>query len=466
MNNTDSSSTGMTTQAMAHRNRAYKGHHTRFERRIASAQNWHRAEGSGVVLHYLPEENPPDVITDKVERFNWALCQNYALFQVEPLDFKVRIYLFPDAAAHGQALGQGGPEEGAQALYHGASMVNSTWEDSGAEEWGLKYLAVHEQAHVVHWKQMYGLYYPLMPNLFSEGGAVWAQNQVPDTAFATCGGDAPAITEERSLRTLLEEGWGFDYSHVGAFYGYMIARPQGGMDNMKAFMRRLSQTLDQDDAVRVDTALRAIYGLSLEEIEAEWRSAFGAPPALPVQPLHRAAARNQEQVARFWLAQGVDINERDHRLNTPLITTSFYGARKAMRVLLEHGADVDAQNEDKATALFWCACLGDPAGARMLIAAGARPHIPNICGYTALMAAAQEGHRRIVEAAARARSRSDRANGYRQDRSGLAAAKRTRRHRRTFAARHKAADTGMNPGSLFTEPCLRGQMQARYRNAI
>ena len=287
--NTNSSPSDKTTRTLDHRNRAHKGHHTRFERRIASAQNWHKAEGNGVVLHYLPENNPPDVIAYKAERFDWALRQNYALFQVEPLDFKTRIYLFPDAAAHGKALGQDEPAEYAQALYHGASMVDSAWEDRGPEEWGLKYLAVHEQAHVVHWKQFYGVYFPIMPALLSEGGAVWAQNQVKETAFANFGADAPGITEDRSLRTILEEGWGFDYGHVGAFYGYMIDREQGGMDNMKAFMRMLAQTLGED-SLRVETALQTVYGLTLEEIEAEWRSASGASPALPVQSLHPAAS--------------------------------------------------------------------------------------------------------------------------------------------------------------------------------
>ena len=262
-------------RTLARRNQAHKGQDTRFERRIASAQCWREAEADGVILHYLPDRNPPDVISDKADRFDKALRQNLALFQVEPLSFKVRIYLFPDAVAHGEALGESGPAGFAQALYHGASMVDSTWEDQGPEQWGLKYLAVHEQAHVVHWQGLYGLYYPRMPTLFSEGGAVWAQNQVAETAFVSFGADAPGITDDRSIRTLLAEGWGFDYDHAGAYYGYLLDRVGGGMDAMKAFMRRLSLAPGEHDDERVDAAMQAVYGLSLEEMELEWRGGVG-----------------------------------------------------------------------------------------------------------------------------------------------------------------------------------------------
>jgi ankyrin repeat protein len=83
------------------------------------------------------------------------------------------------------------------------------------------------------------------------------------------------------------------------------------------------------------------------------------PPAINARdgtgwtPLHWATEDHNFQdgsVLRLLLEHGADINARCQIGRTPLHVATYNGALGVVRVLLEHGADVEAKNNDGQTA--------------------------------------------------------------------------------------------------------------------
>ena len=76
----------------------------------------------------------------------------------------------------------------------------------------------------------------------------------------------------------------------------------------------------------------------------------------------------------------------DRRGITPLMYAAEVGSVDAMRVLIDHGADVNAQNDFGSTALMWS--VPDPSKVRLLLDHGAQVNLVAKSGRTALIIAA------------------------------------------------------------------------------
>ncbi len=74
----------------------------------------------------------------------------------------------------------------------------------------------------------------------------------------------------------------------------------------------------------------------------------------------------------------------DHGI-TPLMIAAEIGSVEAMRLLLDRGADINAQNAFGSTALMWS--VSDPAKVRLLLAHGADVNLTARSGRTALIVA-------------------------------------------------------------------------------
>ena len=68
-----------------------------------------------------------------------------------------------------------------------------------------------------------------------------------------------------------------------------------------------------------------------------------------------------------------------------------------IRFLLEHGADVDALDNDHATPLHLASYDGCAKGARLLLEHGANMHLENIIGETPLKVAEGQDHEEITQ---------------------------------------------------------------------
>jgi ankyrin repeat protein len=87
-----------------------------------------------------------------------------------------------------------------------------------------------------------------------------------------------------------------------------------------------------------------------------------------------------------FLDQGISANARDGRQITPLMYAAEVGSVEAMRILIERGADVNAQNAFGSTALMWSGA--DAAKVRLLLDHGADVNKTAKTGRTALIIAA------------------------------------------------------------------------------
>jgi ankyrin repeat protein len=102
------------------------------------------------------------------------------------------------------------------------------------------------------------------------------------------------------------------------------------------------------------------------------------------------AIRDNNLNAVESLAKSGSVNEKDKRGSTPLMHAAAFGSIEAMRILLVHGADVNARNDFGATALMWA--IGDQEKARLLVANGADVNARSKMGKTPLLlAAANDG---------------------------------------------------------------------------
>ena len=59
--------------------------------------------------------------------------------------------------------------------------------------------------------------------------------------------------------------------------------------------------------------------------------------------MHQSAANNRPEAAKVLLEHGADVNAHDKFENTPLHWTSVHNGLEAAKVLLTHDADVNTQ---------------------------------------------------------------------------------------------------------------------------
>jgi len=102
-----------------------------------------------------------------------------------------------------------------------------------------------------------------------------------------------------------------------------------------------------------------------------------------------------EREMEFLIRLSASINTRQDEGKTPLAIASLLGNRKAIEVLLKHGADLG--DRINPTPLMNASLKGHKDIVEMLLSHGANPDIQNNFGQNALMFAIQENHIEIVK---------------------------------------------------------------------
>jgi ankyrin repeat protein len=114
--------------------------------------------------------------------------------------------------------------------------------------------------------------------------------------------------------------------------------------------------------------------------------------------LHRAAARNDYPLIAHLVSEGANVNARDAYGRTPLHVATYLGKHEAIRALAKAGADLDAIERDRYTALGIAAVRNDVPTLRLLLQLGANPSaLVGRYDSTALTLAAQLGNVEAVK---------------------------------------------------------------------
>ena len=84
-------------------------------------------------------------------------------------------------------------------------------------------------------------------------------------------------------------------------------------------------------------------------------------------PLHFASADGDEAMVTLLLKHGADVNAVNEDMWTALLWASFKGHFWVVRLLLEKGADVKVAGVEKDTPLHWACCKGHEAVVTLLL---------------------------------------------------------------------------------------------------
>ena len=99
------------------------------------------------------------------------------------------------------------------------------------------------------------------------------------------------------------------------------------------------------------------------------------------------------ELAQVLLAMSANVDDRGSKGDcTPLMEAASGGYVDIVRLLLEHGADVNAQSQAGNTALIYACCGGYEEVVEMLVSTGAEIEAHNENGHTPLMEASSGGH--------------------------------------------------------------------------
>ena len=138
-----------------------------------------------------------------------------------------------------------------------------------------------------------------------------------------------------------------------------------------------------------EEVLKKVYDLLDFGADVNAKNGYGTTP------LHWAARKGHTDVAKLLIEHGADVNAKeDYRGETPL-----HWAKDAniAQVLIEHGADVKAKSRWDTTPLHEASSMGHTDVAKLLIDHGADMNAKDKDGRTPLLWAAYNGHTDVVK---------------------------------------------------------------------
>lgn len=116
-----------------------------------------------------------------------------------------------------------------------------------------------------------------------------------------------------------------------------------------------------------------------------------------MQPIHMAAGKGNVALIELLVRHGADVNAKDNDSETPLMTAARWDEPEALKKLIDLGAAFDTRDKGGMTALFGAAMNNKMKVVEILTGAGADPNVATDSGLTALFAAALRGHFNVAK---------------------------------------------------------------------
>ena len=176
----------------------------------------------------------------------------------------------------------------------------------------------------------------------------------------------------------------------------------GFHDLVEHLITKNPQDVDADGGYNVRPIVAALAGGHFQT--ADLLRYNGAHPVRGYKgrsPLHAAVYSENLEVVRILIEYDpADINGVDEVGSTPLdwaLTSDHFNNGSVFRLLLEHGADINLQDEEGWTPLHEASFSGALEVVHLLLEHGADVEPKDSNGMTALQRAAEEGHGEVVE---------------------------------------------------------------------
>ncbi|KAJ9144093.1 Ankyrin repeat-containing domain [Pleurostoma richardsiae] len=135
----------------------------------------------------------------------------------------------------------------------------------------------------------------------------------------------------------------------------------------------------QDGENALHTAVRIGDVDAVKRIIGEVKEAVSTFDSRGYTPLHTAAARGASEILKIlvYAAGDIEIRAQAPSKDTPLTLAASGGMTDSIRVLLDHGADLEARNDNGNTALMCAACECHAGAVSELLSRGANVNARN-----------------------------------------------------------------------------------------
>lgn len=136
---------------------------------------------------------------------------------------------------------------------------------------------------------------------------------------------------------------------------------------------------------------------SLEVAISKWPELINQPDPRGFPPLVMATYTNNVEMTKLLIQHGARIDAKDAAGNTALMGVSFKGFYEMAKSLIHNGADVNAKNHRGDTPLSFAITYDQYDIAKMLIHAGADKGVVDANGNSLLMIAESKKNREMIE---------------------------------------------------------------------
>jgi ankyrin repeat protein len=168
-----------------------------------------------------------------------------------------------------------------------------------------------------------------------------------------------------------------DVNARGGYYVSPLVAALAGEHYQTADLLRLNgadpNVRGKEECTPLHSAVNCYYNcgnpeaaLKLIEYDADVNAKKDGFGSTPLHWASRGHCFEDGSVLRLLLKHGADVNARDTRGLTSLHEASHYGALEVVRLLLEHGADVEGEDSDGETALQAAARRGHDGVVKLL----------------------------------------------------------------------------------------------------